>query len=284
VSKIKLRKFMVIFILVISFLTASITVSPLIMTYNENSTLISGVDSQGAVYHYEMISEGPINFYKKNSMEKAIGDSSFYTGYINISVSRKVYDFSIRIYGDANFNITLVKSFSTLSTQDSKLSSSFFTNAGMGIGEFTNVFNITAQNIGQGTNFGIIPNPHGSIHAISEELNLTQVSQQPEGFYESVSNETGGNRAYYVQSSSGFFLTQMQLTGNSSVVASLFENSSVSNVSLFSISLISTNVSIGQLNLSYYLSKYVVVDVIMWVVGIMFLISLYRSASRRRKN
>ena len=110
---------------------------------------------------------------------------------------------------------------------------------------------------------------------------MIDVASQPTGYYGNLSKSLSANTAYYINTNSGAFLNYMMLSGNSSIVSTILGSSSISNVTLFYIALESTNSSVQSLNIPHYIVQYEVVVAVIWIVGSLYMVSLYRRVSKK---
>ncbi len=278
----KLRKILTIISLILILITVIALMEPWIEASALDGTLVKGPLENGATYSYKMYAPGPINFYKNSSLSEYLSDGNFVVGYINITINNNVASFNISLFGqNLPGQVVLAKSFVLNENFSSDLCRSFFPTISSFNGAFVKVFNLTAVNEGVAEKFSIINVPGGNIHTISHHINLINVPQQPTGDWEYVTSSWGANNAYYVQSTSGYFLSEITFSGNSTVIAKIFGSSYVSNVTLLYMILQKTNVAVEPLNTSYYLTRYTVVIVAVWILGIVYMISLYRRVSRK---
>ena len=280
-----LKRFLIMFIIVLAIISASVLFTPLLEAYSLNDSLINGAQEGGASFEYEMNAMGPVNFYHSNTISNDIGDLGLVTSYLNVTAGNGLAVFSIRIYGQPLGTTAqiLAKSFSINVGSSSSLYKSFFPAAFDHAGQFVSVFNETAQNTGTSSAYSAINVGKGILYSYSEKINMISVPSQPTGYFGNLSQAYSANTAYYINTNSGAFLNYMMLSGNSSIVSNIFGSSSVSNVTLFYITLESTNSSVQSLNISHYVAQYAVVVGVIWIVGSLYIISLYRRVSKRRR-
>jgi len=278
----KLRTILIIISLILVLITVIALMGPWVEASALDNTLVKGPLENGATYSYKMYASGPINFYKNNSLSEYLGNLNFVVGYINITINNNVASFNISLFGQNQpGQVVLAKSFVLNENYSSDLCHSFFLTISSFNGAFIKVFNVTGVNEGISKNFSVINVPGGNIYSISHFVNLINVPQQPKGYWGNLSRESDANTAYYVQSTSGYFLSEITFSGNSTVIAKIFGSSYVSNVTLLSLILQKTNVAVEPLNASYYLTRYIFVIVAVWILGIVYMISLYRRVSRK---
>ena len=279
----KLRKFLILFITVLAIISAFALFTPLLEAYSMNDSLMNGAQESGASFEYEMNAMGPINFYRNNTMSNDIGNLGFVTSYLNVTVGNGQSVFSFRIYGQpvGTVQVLLARSFSVNVSSSSGLYTSFFPAAFDNAGQFVRVFNETAQNTGASGAYSSINVGKGILYSYSEKIKMIDVPSQPTGYYGNLSKSLSANTAYYINTNSGAFLNYMMLSGNSSIVSTILGSSSISNVTLFYIALESTNSSVQSLNIPHYIVQYEVVVAVIWIVGSLYMVSLYRRVSKK---
>ncbi|GEM_PF-5434483 len=281
--------FITVILVVLLILSAILLFVPVLKAESLNNSLVEGSLNSGATYSYIIESTGgTINFYKENALSKKLSNMNFIDGYINVTVESEKVIFNIRLYYQnvsTSLKVKLAKSFNLVESKTSEITRSFFPNNSMGRNTiFIDVFNLTAKYTGKSTYwyFSSVSNGRYSLNSISEKFDLINVPQEPKGFFKNVTKQSGGNYLYYINSrSGGAFLSYLFMSGNSSVIAALFDNSSVSNVTLFSIKLQKTNVGVDTLNLSYYLDRYLAIVPLLWIIGVVYMVSIYRRISRK---
>lgn len=248
-----------------------------------NDSLMNGAQESGASFEYEMNAMGPINFYRNNTMSNDIGNLGFVTSYLNVTAGNGQSVFSFRIYGQpvGTVQVLLARSFSVNVSSSSGLYTSFFPAAFDHAGQFVRVFNETAQNTGASGAYSSINVGKGILYSYSEKIKMIDVPSQPTGYYGNLSKSLSANTAYYINTNSGAFLNYMMLSGNSSIVSTILGSSSISNVTLFYIALESTNSSVQSLNIPHYIVQYEVVVAVIWIVGSLYMVSLYRRVSKK---
>lgn len=282
----KLRRFLTLFTAVLAVISVTVIFAPLLEAYSLNSSLVEGAVNPRATYSYEMDAFGPINFYHNNSASNLMGNLGFTTSYINITMENGYATFSVKLYGKpaGDTQVHLADSFVLKAGDQSRLFESFFPS---GIGEagvFVNVFNNTGQYNGTANAFSAVNVGRGTLYSTSQMVKLINVPEQPSGYFERLSCTLDANSVYYIESPSHSFLIHILFTGNSTVISTLFGSSSVSNVTLLYISLERTNVAVETLNVLDYVAQYITVVPIMWILGVVYMISLYRKASWRRRS
>ena len=248
-----------------------------------NDSLMNVAQENGVSFEYEMNAMGPINFYRNNTMSNDIGNLGFVTSYLNVTVGNGQSVFSFRIYGQpvGTVQVLLARSFSVNVSSSSGLYTSFFPAAFDNAGQFVRVFNETAQNTGASGAYSSINVGKGILYSYSEKIKMIDVPSQPTGYYGNLSKSLSANTAYYINTNSGAFLNYMMLSGNSSIVSTILGSSSISNVTLFYIALESTNSSVQSLNIPHYIVQYEVVVAVIWIVGSLYMVSLYRRVSKK---
>jgi hypothetical protein len=107
-------------------------------------------------------------------------------------------------------------------------------------------------------------------------------------------NETGINQGFvgsfgpmfvdYDSASSSNILVNLQFSGNWTFVAQLFQGYGIANVTGFQMNLIGTNVDVGPLDLSFYLSQNILLTIAVWIVGTTFLALIIRRGRKRAAN
>lgn len=279
----KLRKFLILFITVLAIISAFALFTPLLEAYSMNDSLMNVAQENGVSFEYEMNAMGPINFYRNNTMSNDIGNLGFVTSYLNVTVGNGQSVFSFRIYGQpvGTVQVLLARSFSVNVSSSSGLYTSFFPAAFDNAGQFVRVFNETAQNTGASGAYSSINVGKGILYSYSEKIKMIDVPSQPTGYYGNLSKSLSANTAYYINTNSGAFLNYMMLSGNSSIVSTILGSSSISNVTLFYIALESTNSSVQSLNIPHYIVQYEVVVAVIWIVGSLYMVSLYRRVSKK---
>lgn len=280
----KLKRFLILLTSVLAIVSIILLFSPLLEAYSLNNSLVDGAVNPGATYSYEMGALGPIDFYHNNSVSNLIGNLGFTTSYVNITLENGYAKFSVKLYGDGlGGNVTLADSFNLKASDQSRIFESFFP-SGLGkAGEFVNVFNNTGQYYGTESVFSTVNVGEGTLYSTSQMVNLSNVPGQPSGYYENLSRTYDANSVYYIESPSHSFLSYIMFTGNSSVFSSLLGSSSVSNVTLLYISLERTDVAVETLNVTHYVMQYIAVVVILWILAVVYMISLYRRASLKQR-
>lgn len=278
-----LRKFLILFITVLAIISAFALFTPLLEAYSMNDSLMNVAQENGVSFEYEMNAMGPINFYRNNTMSNDIGNLGFVTSYLNVTVGNGQSVFSFRIYGQpvGTVQVLLARSFSVNVSSSSGLYTSFFPAAFDNAGQFVRVFNETAQNTGASGAYSSINVGKGILYSYSEKIKMIDVPSQPTGYYGNLSKSLSANTAYYINTNSGAFLNYMMLSGNSSIVSTILGSSSISNVTLFYIALESTNSSVQSLNIPHYIVQYEVVVAVIWIVGSLYMVSLYRRVSKK---
>ncbi|OWP56721.1 MAG: hypothetical protein B2I17_04535 [Thermoplasmatales archaeon B_DKE] len=278
----KLRSFLAMFIVVLAIISAFALFTPLLQAYNMNHSLLNGTQANGTTFEYEIGAMGPVNFYHNNTISNDIGNLGLATSYLNITITNGHAFFSVKIYGQpTDSQVLLAKSYSTNVSSSSKLYDSFFPGALDHNGQFVNVFSETAQFTGASNAYSSINVSKGILYSYSEKVNMINVPLQPTGYYGNLSKILSANSAYYINTNSGAFLNHLLLSGNSSIISTILGSSSVSSVTLFYITLQSTNSSVLSLNVSHYIVQYAAIVAVMWIVGSLYIISLYRRQSRR---
>jgi len=279
----KLKRFLILLTSVLAIVSVILLTLPLLEAYSLNSSLVGGAVSPGATYSYKM-NAVLINFYHNNSISHLLGNFSFTTGYINITMENGYATFSVKLYGQpAGENVTLADSFVLKASDHSSLFESFFPSGLVEAGEFVNVFNNTGQYYGAASAFSSVNVGKGTLFSTSQMVKLINVPEQPSGYFENVSRELNANSVYYIESPSHSFLGHIVFTGNSTVISALLGSSSVSNVTLLYISLEKTDVAVETLNVMHYVMHYIAVVVILWILGVVYMISLYRRVSLKQR-
>ena len=282
----KLKRFLILLMSILVIVSVALIFTPLLEAFSQNSSLVQGAVSPGATYSYEMdVIGGQINFYRDNSVSNLIGNSNFTNSYINVTMDNGYATFSVKLFSDCGVDKTiLADSFVLKAGENSKLLESFFP-SGLGKeGGFVNVFNNTGQYNGTSNVYSEINvGRGGTLYSTSQEVKLINVPQQPSGFLGNLSRTLGANSVYYIGTQSHSFLSHICFTGNSTVISQLFGSTSVSNVSLLYISLRNTNVAVETLNVSHYVTQYVTVVAIIWVFGVIYMVSIFRRASLKRR-
>ncbi|KAA8922407.1 hypothetical protein [Thermoplasma sp.] len=280
----KLKRFLILLTSVLAIVSIILLLSPLLEAYSLNSSLVDGAVCPGATYSYEMNALGPINFYRNNSVSNLLGNLGFTTSYINITMENGYAVFSVKLYGESSEeNVTLADSFILKAGDHSRLFESFFP-SGLGMeGEFVNVFNNTGQYYGTVSSFSAVNVGTATLYSTSQMVKLINVPGQPSGYYENLSRNFDANTVYYIESPSHSFLSYIVFTGNSTVFSALLGSSAVSNVTLIYISLEKTDVAVETLNISHYVMNYIAVVVILWILSVVYMVSLYRRVSLKQR-
>jgi len=278
----KLRSFLTMFIVVLAIISAFTLFTPLLQAYNMNHSLFNGTQTNGTTFEYEIGAMGPVNFYHNNTISSDIGNLGLATSYLNITITNGHAFFSVKIYGQpTDAQVLLAKSYSTNVSSSSKLYASFFPGTLDHNGQFVNVFSETAQFMGTSNAYSSVSVGKGILYSYSEKVNMINVPLQPTGYYGNLSKILSANSAYYINTNSGAFLNYLLLSGNSSIISTILGSSSVSSVTLFFISLESTNSSVLSLNVSHYIVQYAAIVAVMWIAGSLYIISIYRRRSGR---
>ncbi|MCL4330358.1 MAG: hypothetical protein M1533_05110 [Candidatus Thermoplasmatota archaeon] len=281
----KLKKFILLVIIVLVVLSAVALFAPVIGAYSVNGSLVKGATAQGGRFQYTMDSVGPICFLHQNGVSREISNLGMTTSYVNISMESGEAVFSISIYGQppGSSSVNLAKSFKLYASSSSEIYQSFFPPDFSGAGQFYHAFNVIGEDTGITTDHGIINVGKASLYSVSQKTVLLSVPCQPTGYYGQLSQQMASNTVYYLNTPSNAFLSYLLFSGNSTVVSLLLGSSSVTNVSLFYLQLVTENSALSSLNLQHYIIQYAIIAVIIWVVGVIYLVSVYRVVSRKGK-
>lgn len=281
----KLRKVMKLVVIALVVISVLILFAPLISAFSVNQSLLDGVTERGTQFDYTMDALGPVNFSRQNSVSTAISNLGMTHSYVNVSSESGGAIFSISIYGQppGNTGVILAKSFEMYEPYGSQIYQSFFPSDLSNNGEFYHAFNVVGEVTGTTTQYATINVGKGSLYSISQKATLIGVPSQPTGYYGQLSRQMNANTAYYVNTPSNAFLSYLLFSGNSTVISCLLGSSSVTNVSLFYLHLTTENSALSALNLPHYIVQYAVIVVIVWIIGVIYLVSLYRAVSRRGK-
>ncbi len=281
VISLKLKTFIIIVLVVLTVLSAFVLFAPVIQAYDVNGSLVRGATHEGAQFQYEMDALGPICFSHKNPIIHGISNCEMTISYVNVTLGAGSATFSVSLYGQPNSSVALIKSFKFSASSSSQIYQSFFPPDLTGNGEFYHVFNAVAEDKETTTVYSTINVGTGSLYSFSQEVILLNVAGQPTGFWGQVSKEMDANIAYYVDTPSNAFLSDLCFSGNSTAISQLLGSSSVTNVTLFSLQLTKEDSALSSLNLQHYITQYLSIAIIIWVVGVMYIVSVYRGMKRK---
>lgn len=281
----KFKIFIALIFSILLIITGIMISAPLMTAQNFEKSLPENAISSNAKYCYKM---GPaelgLNFSKNNKISSAGCDYNYTVGYVNITMQKDHALFYINIYNRTSPSgiVKLACSFHLDVNQSSILYKTFFPK-NVKKGEFLNIFGYTAEDKGVRKIYRNVNEYGTTLYSCPQKITLMNVKGCPTGFSHNLSLSSGGNNASYINTPSHAFLNQICFTGNSTVIAQLFGNTGLINVTIMGIILMKAYTSLSTLNLRHYLYKYVPIVVILWILGIIYMVSVFIKVSKKSK-
>lgn len=277
--RLRFRKFVALFAVLLIILSAFLTFLPLLMEEHVRGGSLNNAMSNGASYYY---------VYNTPLMKYAINNSSTLpvasTGIIGaqisgskmiVSITNIVSYLGLKFNSTRHYTFPLNSNFSETLLNTNSQSAGTFLKVGYGLfgtNEGKSRFPISSDYSGNNNTLKHYSKIEGvtipsSIKVVN--FNASSILPWPSNYVRFASEyqyDTGG---------SGHLLVRMFVSGMSGFLEQIFSDSyhnySVKGVYRFQMNLFATNVAIGPLDYSHYLGSYLVLASMMDVIGIVYL-------------